>query len=123
MKKNKEETIMKKLFFIFFMIIFIGFNLGEIQVKASNLNAEQMEHLESLGFTQEEIVNMLPAEITKNLEIYGEVVATSTNFFKVIENDIFNEEDLINLIIELDEETYFKEVQLEEEKQNSDFFL
>lgn len=72
------------------MIIFIGFNLGEIQVKASNLSAEQMEHLESLGFTQEEILNMLPEEINKNLEIDGEVVATSTKFLKVIENDIFN---------------------------------
>ncbi|WP_337981126.1 hypothetical protein [Lysinibacillus sp. JNUCC-52] len=50
---------MKKLFFIFIMIIFIGFNLGEIQVKASNLSAEQMEHLESLGFTQEEILKLL----------------------------------------------------------------
>ncbi len=51
---------MKKLFFIFIMIIFIGFNLGEIQVKAaSNLNAEQIEHLESLGFTQEEILKLL----------------------------------------------------------------
>ncbi len=72
------------------MIIFIGFNLGEIQVKASNSSAEQMEHLESLGFTQEEILNMLPEEINKNLEIDGEVVATSTKFLKVIENDIFN---------------------------------
>lgn len=114
---------MKKLFFIFIMIIFIGFNLGEIQVKAaSNLNAEQIEHLESLGFTQEEILNMLPEEINKNLEIDGEVVATSTKFLKVIENDIFNEEDLINLIIELNEETYFKEVQLQEEKENRGFF-
>ncbi len=114
---------MKKLFFIFIMIIFIGFNLGEIQVKAaSNLNAEQIEHLESLGFTQEEILNMLPEEINKNLEIDGEVVATSTKFLKVIESDTFNEEDLINLIIELDEETYFKEVQLQEEKQNRGFF-
>ena len=109
---------MKKKFLVVvvFMVGFIVFNLSGIDVKAAELNVDQMKHLESLGFTEEEILNMPETEIMKNLEIDGEVVAIDEKFFKVIESD--NDSIIKNPSreIELDENTYLREVQLEEAK-------
>lgn len=112
---------MKKKFLVVvvFMVGFIVFNLSGIDVKAAELNVDQMKHLESLGFTEEEILNMPETEIMKNLEIDGEVVAIDEKFFKVIESD--NDSIIKNPSreIELDENTYLREVQLEEAKRSN----
>lgn len=119
---------MKKIFVVVFMACFVVFNLDNIDVKAAELNVDQIKHLESLGFTEEEVLNMPETEIIKNLEIDGEVVAIDKKFFKVIERDTSNDNvstyDADNsskeVVIELDEDTYLKEVQLEEAKRSND---
>ncbi|MFK5710793.1 hypothetical protein [Lysinibacillus boronitolerans] len=119
---------MKKILLVVFMVCFVVFNLESMNVKAAELNVDQIRHLESLGFTEEEILNMPETEILKNLEIDGEVVAVDKKFFKVIERDTSNDNvstyDINNfskeVVIELDENTYLREVQLEEAKRSND---
>ncbi len=104
---------MKKIYlFVGFLMGFIVFNLDGIKVEAAELNVEQIKHLESLGFTKEEISDMPEMEIMKNLEIDGQVVATKEKFIKVTENGVNNS----SKEIEIDKNTYLNEVQLEEAK-------
>ncbi|WP_107841601.1 hypothetical protein [Metasolibacillus meyeri] len=100
-------------------VLFVAFNLNSTNANATELNAEQITHLESLGFTQEEISKMSEKLIAENLEIHGEVVSVDKKFFKVIESKISNynispQSDNSSIVVELDEDTYLKEVQLEE---------
>ena len=75
---------MKKIYLcVGFLMGFIVFNLDGIKVEAAELNVEQIKHLESLGFTKEEISDMPEMEIMKNLEIDGQVVALMENRIKV----------------------------------------
>jgi len=69
--------------FVGFLMGFIVFNLDSIIVEAAELNVEKIKHLESLGFTEEEISDMPEMEIMKNLEIDGQVVALMENRMKV----------------------------------------
>ncbi|HFJ9441399.1 MULTISPECIES: hypothetical protein [Bacillus] len=75
---------MEKIYlFVGFLMGFIVFNLDSIIVEAAELNVEKIKHLESLGFTEEEISDMPEMEIMKNLEIDGQVVALMENRMKV----------------------------------------
>ncbi|PGW18308.1 hypothetical protein [Bacillus cereus] len=104
---------MKKIYlFVGFLMGFIVCNLDGIKVEAAELNVKQIKHLESLGFTKEEISDMPEMEIMKNLEIDGQVVATKEKFIKVTENGVNNS----SKEVEIDKNTYLNEVQLEEAK-------
>ncbi|GKU82581.1 hypothetical protein [Niallia sp. NCCP-28] len=101
-------------------------------VNGLNFSDEEIQNLQSLGFTDEAIINMDEEEYNLNKDLKGDIVAEDTKYIKVIENpEELNSSTLskntkglntteINgsIVIELDEETFYKELEAEEQKMN-----
>jgi hypothetical protein len=94
------------------------------------IHNKEFENLISLGFTQDEILNMDKEEFKLNKDLKGEVESISTNYIKVLEPSHENEpgaqsnelkalqdQSLEPVTIELDEDTYYQELADFEKKQ------
>lgn len=95
------------------------------------LTDKEVDNLLSLGFTEEEIQNMDQEEYELNKDLDGEVVASTTQYLKIVEPiesntslksqmELKETDSSEPTIIELDKQTYYEE--LEKEKQSSGQF-
>lgn len=93
---------------------------------------EEYNNLLALGFTQDAIQNMSKKEYLLNKDLEGELVATTTQYLKIIEPIEFADRasssdassysiapEQETVIIELDEETYYAELAKEENAEKS----
>lgn len=97
------------------------------------ISLEERENLISLGFTEEEIQNMSSEEYLLNKDLEGEVVASTTQFLKVIEPiqtskySTFSSSEIQSVttqkpvIIEMDEESYYNELAMKDTKNTKEF--
>ncbi|EGQ19128.1 hypothetical protein HMPREF9372_3759 [Sporosarcina newyorkensis 2681] len=100
------------------LFLFLSFNIQGVKA-STNLSNEQVNQLENLGFTEEEITYMSDEELEKNLKIDGELVSKVTQYFKVIESIPSNKlnsnmygvnSENVSKVEEVSEEVYWKEV-------------
>lgn len=84
------------------------------------INMEAIEDLKSIGFTDDEILNMSKDEYELNKDLKGEIISSETKYYKVIEYlpiknlqdsgiQALNTQDHEN-IVELGKEEYYKEL-------------
>ncbi|KKB33085.1 hypothetical protein [Bacillus thermotolerans] len=88
------------------------------------ISDETFNNLLSLGFTKDEIENMSEEVYNLNKNLKGEIVASQTQYLKIIENPdtikspfLYNDLQTDPIIVELDEATYNKEVAQEKNVQ------
>ncbi|SDZ65103.1 hypothetical protein SAMN05421736_12514 [Evansella caseinilytica] len=106
----------------------------EILNSSMVFETEEMENLKSLGFTEDEIVNMSQEEYDLNKDLKGEIISSETKYYKVYEyiedkNQLFNinslstQDDHVFTEIELSKEQYYNELaQIDETDAETGFF-
>ncbi|KKB35990.1 hypothetical protein [Bacillus thermotolerans] len=92
-------------------------------VNGIEISDETFNNLLSLGFTKDEIENMSEEVYNLNKNLKGEIVASQTQYLKIIENPdtikspfLYNDLQTDPIIVELDEATYNKEVAQEKKR-------
>lgn len=95
---------------------------GKVEKNKSSLELtdEEFNNFISLGFTEEEIKNMDKEEYELNKDLKGKVVASTTQYLKIIEpiqSEFTTQENTSqkSTIVELDEQTYYEELAKENE--------
>ncbi|WP_282137247.1 hypothetical protein [Rossellomorea aquimaris] len=125
---------MKKLLWaiLTFGLLFSLVSLNEVHAtNVQNVNdikfsVQDTENLKSLGFTNEELIQMTEEEYLANKDIKGEIVDTETKYIKtIIYGDTLDEQSIDShkrfldtpgntVTIELDEDTFNQELKAEE---------
>ncbi|WP_342513947.1 hypothetical protein MKY34_03975 [Sporosarcina sp. FSL K6-1522] len=110
-------------FILLSLLLFVFTDIGTVNAEEGfAVPIEDRERLLNLGFSNEELDIMDEEIYNLNKEIVGEIVASDTKYFKIIEvleddvstlNGNTDNAQLSELqqVIELDKETYFKEIE------------